>query len=377
VAQQRMVVVGGGVMGLATGCALAAQPEIEVTVLERFQVGHEWASSHGLTRAIRHEYGDAAIYTDMVARSLALWKELARETGHALYTETGVLSLGHADDGHTLPGLDVMREHNLPAERLNAEECRERFPQFRPDEYDVITWNPNGGMLHASECLVALAERLQARGGILCEGAQVTRVEPEGNGGRVTLADGTQLTADRVIVTAGPWIHDVLPELALPVRPTRQQVCYFSNPPDPEMFAVGRFPVFLVGMNQYGFPLHGPGWIKVGLHAFGETADPNAGYDPDMREVEAVREFLRRVIPDAAEARLELVDRCMYDVTPDEDFILDVYPGGNGVIIGSGFSGHGFKFGILIGELLAALARGDESPVPMERFRLDRFTGRS
>ena len=376
-AQQRMVVVGGGVMGLATGCALAAQPEIEVTVLERFQVGHEWASSHGLTRAIRHEYGSAAIYTDMVAQSLALWKELARETGHTLYTETGVLSLGHTNDGHTLPGLDVMRARNLPAERLTAEECRERFPQFRPDEYDAITWNPVGGMLHASECLVALAERLQARGGILREGAQVTRVEPEGNGGRVTLADGTQLTADRVIVTAGPWVHDVLPELALPVRPTRQQVCYFSNPPDPEMFAVGRFPVFLVGMNQYGFPLHGPGWIKVGLHAFGEMADPNAGYDPDMREVEAVREFLRRVIPDAAEARLELVDRCMYDVTPDEDFILDVHPGGNGVIIGSGFSGHGFKFGILIGELLAALARGVESPVPMERFQLNRFTGRS
>ncbi|HEX5547023.1 MAG TPA: FAD-dependent oxidoreductase, partial [Ktedonobacterales bacterium] len=178
-----------------------------------------------------------------------------------------------------------------------------------------------------------------------------------------------------VIVAAGPWVHDVLPGLASPVRPTRQQVCYFSNLPDPEMFAVGRFPVFLVGMNQYGFPLHGPGWIKVGLHAFGETADPNAGYDPDMEEVEAVRNFLRRVIPDAAEAKLELVDRCMYDVTPDEDFILDRHPGGNGVIIGSGFSGHGFKFGILIGELLAALARGDESPVSMERFRLDRFSG--
>lgn len=376
-AQQRMVVVGGGVMGLATGCALAALPEIEVTVLERFQVGHEWASSHGLTRAIRHEYGDAAIYTDMVARSLALWKDLARETGRTLYTETGVLSLGHADDGHTLPGLDVMRARDLPAERLTAAECRERFPQFRPDEYDAITWNPVGGMLHASECLVALSERLQARGGILREGAQVMRVEPEGAGGRVTLVGGTQLTADRVIVTAGPWVHDVLPELALPVRPTRQQVCYFSGLPDPAMFAVGRFPVFLVGMNQYGFPLHGPGWIKVGLHAFGETADPNAGYDSDMREVEEVRDFLRRVIPDAAEATLELVDRCMYDVTPDEDFILDSHPGGSGVIIGSGFSGHGFKFGILIGELLAALARGVESPVPMERFRLDRFTARS
>ena len=376
-AQQRIVVVGGGVMGLAAGCALAALPEIEVTVLERFQVGHEWASSHGLTRAIRHEYGDAAIYTDMVARSLALWKDLARETGRTLYTETGVLSLGHVDDGHTLPGLDVMRARDLPAARLTVAECRERFPQFRPDEYDAITWNPVGGMLHASECLVALSERLQARGGILREGAQVMRVEPEGAGGRVTLVGGTQLTADRVIVTAGPWVHDVLPELALPVRPTRQQVCYFSGLPDPAMFAVGRFPVFLVGMNQYGFPLHGPGWIKVGLHAFGETADPNAGYDSDMREVEEVRDFLRRVIPDAAEATLELVDRCMYDVTPDEDFILDSHPAGSGVIIGGGFSGHGFKFGILIGELLAALARGVESPVPMERFRLDRFTARS
>ncbi len=113
------MIVGGGVMGLATGCALAAQPDIEVTVLERFQVGHDWASSHGLTRAIRHEYGDAAIYTEMVAQSLPLWDALARETGRTLYTETGVLTLGHADDGHTLPGLDVMRARGLPAQSFD------------------------------------------------------------------------------------------------------------------------------------------------------------------------------------------------------------------------------------------------------------------
>ena len=100
----------------------------------------------------------------------------------------------------------------------------------------------------------------------------------------------------------------------------------------------------------------------------GETANPDAGYEPDMQEVEAVRGFLRRVIPDAAAATLAGVDRCMYDVTPDEDFILDAHPGGNGVIIGSGFSGHGFKFGILIGEMLAALARGEPSPDPAGAF---------
>ena len=372
-AQRRMVVVGGGVMGLATGCALAAQPDVAVTVLERFQVGHDWASSHGLTRAIRHEYGDAALYTEMVARSLPLWDELARETGRTLYTETGVLTLGHADDGHTLPGLDVMRAQGLPAERLTGDACRARFPQFRPDDYDAITWNPTGGMLHASECLAALAERLQARGGVLREGARVTRVEPQGDGGRVTLADGAEITADRVVVTAGPWVHDVLPGLRLPVRPTRQQVCYFGDLPRPELFAPERFPVFLVGMNQYGFPLQGPGWFKIGLHTFGETANPNAGYEADEAQVEAVRDFLRRVIPDAAAGRLALVDRCMYDVTPDEDFILDAHPGGAGVILGSGFSGHGFKFGVLIGELLAALALGEAPSVPMERFRLSRF----
>ena len=372
-AQRRMVVVGGGVMGLATGCALAAQPDVAVTVLERFQVGHDWASSHGLTRAIRHEYGDAALYTEMVARSLPLWADLARETGRTLYTETGVLTLGHADDGHTLPGLDVMRAQGLPAERLTGDACRARFPQFRPDDYDAITWNPTGGMLHASECLAALAERLQARGGVLREGARVTRVEPQGDGGRVTLADGAEITADRVIVTAGPWVHDVLPGLRLPVRPTRQQVCYFGDLPRPELFAPERFPVFLVGMNQYGFPLQGPGWFKIGLHSFGETADPNAGYEADEAQVEAVRDFLRRVIPDAAAGRLALVDRCMYDVTPDEDCILDAHPGGAGVILGSGFSGHGFKFGVLIGEVLAALALGEAPSVPMERFRLSRF----
>ncbi|HEU5348187.1 MAG TPA: N-methyl-L-tryptophan oxidase [Ktedonobacterales bacterium] len=372
-AQQRIAIVGGGVMGLATGCALAAQPDIEVTVFERFRIGHDWASSHGLTRAIRHEYGNAAIYTEMVARSLPLWEELVRETGRMLYTETGVLTLGHADDGHTLPGFDVMRAHGLHVLRLTPGECREHFPQFRPEDYDAITWNPTGGMLHASECLAALVQRLQARGGILREDAQVIRVEPEGSGGRVTLADGTQLAADRVIVTAGPWVHDVLPGLDLPVRPTRQQVCYFSDLPAPEMFAVGRFPVFLVGMNHYGFPLQGPDWFKIGLHAFGETANPNTGYEPNEQEVEAVRDFLRHVIPEAAAATLALVDRCMYDVTPDEDFILDTHPGGSGIIIGTGFSGHGFKFGILIGEMLAALARGVPSPVPMGRFRLSRF----
>ncbi|MDE3230297.1 MAG: N-methyl-L-tryptophan oxidase [Chloroflexota bacterium] len=380
----KVIVVGGGVMGLAAGCALAGHGA-DVTVLERYTVGHAWASSHGLSRAIRHEYGPHPIYTQMVARSLTLWDELARETGRRLYAETGVLTLGQEDDDQTLAGLDVMRAEGLPAERLTQAECVARFPQFRPDDYSAIIWNPRGGMLYASECLAALAERLAARGGRLREGARVTRVEQAGAGARVTrveqagagarvtLADGETLTADRVVVTAGPWLADALAGLwQPPIRATRQQVCYFSGA-DPAAFGVGAFPVFLAEMTCYGFPLQGSGWLKVASHVIGASVDPDAGYVPDDAEIAFVRDFLRRVIPGAAGLELASVDRCMYDMSPDEDFILDHLPGANAVILGAGFSGHGFKFGVLIGELLAALALDQPPEFSLERFRASRF----
>jgi len=139
-----VLVVGGGVMGVATGAALAGRGA-EVTVLERYSLAHDWASSHGLSRAIRHEYGPAAIYTEMVTRSFALWEELARETRRHLYTETGVLTLGQPNDGHTLPGYEAMRAAGLPVERLTAEECAARFPSSAPPRSARSTTTPAAG----------------------------------------------------------------------------------------------------------------------------------------------------------------------------------------------------------------------------------------
>ncbi|HEX9056163.1 MAG TPA: N-methyl-L-tryptophan oxidase [Ktedonobacterales bacterium] len=371
-ASGHVIVVGGGVMGLAAGCALARRGA-RTTVLERFAVAHKRGSSHGLTRAIRHEYGSAAIYTAMVARSLALWDDLARETGRHLYTQTGILTLGQEDDGHTLPGLETMRAAGLPVERLTAEACARRFPQFVPAGYDAITYNPTGGMLHADECLFALADRLRALGGELREGAPVERIEESGAGAMVWLVGGERLAADRVVVTVGPWIHDLLPELQLPVRPTHQQVLYLGGLPA-ERFGAGAFPVFLAEMEYYGFPLQGQGWLKVASHIFGPTHDPNTPQTIDPEEVERVRAWVRRVIPEAGEAPLVGTDTCMYDLVADEDFILDHHPTLPHIVIGSGFSGHGFKFGVLIGDVLAALALDETPEWPLERFRLARFT---
>jgi len=120
--------------------------------------------------------------------------------------------------------------------------------------------------------------------------------------------------------------------------------------------------------------MYGEIGFKIGEHIFGDTVDPNVPYSSSPEEVERVRSFLRKVIPAAADAPLASTDRCMYDVTPDEDFILDRVPSAPGIIIGSGFSGHGFKFGPLIGELLAALALDQIPSVPLDRFRLSRFS---
>ena len=367
----RVVVVGGGVMGLGTACALVRRGA-SVTVLESFAVAHERGSSHGLTRAIRHEYGPHGIYTDMVARSFDLWNDLQSGATQTLYTETGVLTLGHEDDGHTLPGYEVMRERGLPVELLTPAECKRRFPQFSPEHYAVATFNPRGGMLHASDCLHALADRLRSEGGTLREHAAVRAIDPEPEGIHVTIENGETLVADRVVVTVGPWIHDLLPDLRLPVRPTHQQVLYLGGLPS-DRFGVGAFPTFLASMEYYGFPLQGSGWLKVASHVFGPTQNPNEPQRVNADEVRRVRDWVARTIPEAAEAPLAATDLCMYDLVADEDFILDRHPADQRIVIGSGFSGHGFKFGPLIGELLAALTLGDEPVFPLDRFSLSRL----
>lgn len=372
--QASVVIVGGGVMGLATGYGLA-QRNIRVTVLERQTIGHAWASSHGLTRVIRHEYGPHTIYTRMVAHSLAMWRQLEVASGQHLYTETGVLQLGWEEDGETLAGLEVMQAEGLPAARLTPRETSERFPQFVADEFTAISYNPRGGMLHVSECLGALAAGIRARGGEIFELARVTGVDTLNGQGRVTLSDGSQLSADRVVVTPGPWISDVLPDLRLPVRVLRQQVCYFSGLPA-AAFGVGAFPVFLTPAFEtpevYGLPLQGPGWWKIAAGGVTET-DPNVPYPPDESNVAAVRDYMARVLPASTAGTLALVDRCMIDMTPDQHYILDTHPAYPEVIVGSGFSGHGFKMGILVGELLAALALGQTPLVPLDTFRLSRW----
>ncbi len=376
--QQRFIIVGAGIIGLSTAYALLSQGMRHVTVLEQEAVDHQRCSSHGFSRLLRFEYGVDFFYPRMVDLSLQRWKTLQSKAGRTLYTPTGLLMLGTADDQSTQPGHLILREMGMPTEQISEAQCRERFPQFATHGYDIFTYNSQAGVLHASTCLHTLKDLVIDLGGEIYESCRVSHLRSEGEHQPVhlELGSGDELTAERVVLATGGWVHNLLPHLQLPVRLTRQYLLYFAGLP-PSIYSAGACPAFIVD-DLYGFPIHQGcnGWVKASSHSFGKTVNPDEVSPPDEQVIAQVKRKLCKLLPDLRHAELACVNSCMYDVTPDEDFILDSTPGDPRIIFATGMSGHAFKFGILLGELLASMVRDTEPVVPLERFRLGRFAER-
>lgn len=375
VGQQRIAIIGAGIVGLSTAYALLKQGKRPVTLLEQVAVDHAGSTSHGFSRLLRFEYGSDALYAGMVQMSLERWKELAVVSGRALYTPTGVLVVGSQEDGFTCASYEVARELGLPVEYLTAKECNRRFPQFTVQPHNTITFSAEGGILRASSCLQTLRSLVLAMGGEIVEASRVLRIlygdacQPL----QLVLGSGQRLATDRVLVAAGPWLHSLLPEVELPVRITRQYLLYFAGLPVAS-YGAGAFPAFLTN-NLYGFPIHRGcnGWVKAASHDFGYPVSPDDRTPPDQAVIERIRGQLAAVLPALRNAPLARIDPCVYDVSPDEHFILDRLPADPRIILATGLSGHGFKFGLLLGELLSSLLCDTQPVVPMERFGLARF----
>jgi monomeric sarcosine oxidase len=377
--QQHVVIVGAGIIGLSTAYALLKQGLKRVTILEQYSVDHALSTSRGMSRLLRFEYGTDLFYSQLVRLALARWRELEYVTKRTLYTRTGLLSLGNEGDNVTLPGHLALREMGVASEILSRRDCNERFPQFHIQPYDLFTYSREGGILHASYCLRTLKELVLAMGGRLCESCSVTGWS--GDGGvhqplRLRLHSGDECEADRVVLAIGPWAHRLLGRLQLPVRVTRQYLLYFANVPS-TLFNLHTFPAFMAD-DLYGFPLHstgcGPDLFKAASHAFGDNViDLDGTPVIDEQVITTVTAQLKKLLPDLRSADLAHVDACMYDVSADENFILDYLPWDPRIIFASGLSGHAFKFGLLLGELLGNMVCATESIVPLERFSLARF----
>jgi glycine/D-amino acid oxidase-like deaminating enzyme len=320
-----------------------------------------------------------------VRLSLQRWKQLERRSHRTLYTQSGLLVLGSENDNFALPSYQVMQDLDLPSEYLSRHQCTQRFPQFALHTTDFLTYNTQGGILYASQCLQTLRDLIIDMGGHIYESCRVTHIESEskfrppriycntGNG-----STRHEFTAERVVLATGPWVHRLLADLHLPVRLTRQYLLYFAGLPI-SSFGIDTFPAFITN-DLYGLPMHnmangkGTPWLKAASHAFGTPIDPNGIQPPDERVVAGIARRLRELLPSLHQAQLARVDACMYDVTPDEDFILDCLPYNPRIIFATGLSGHGFKFGLLLGEILSSMIRETTPPVALERFRLARFS---
>lgn len=373
--QPQIVIIGAGIVGLATAYALLEQKMHDVLVLEQAVVNHTRAASASISRLLRFEYEGDLLYPRMVKRSLELWHELERYTQKTLYTPTGLLNLGNEENGVARDQI-IARGLGLASERLSTVGCRQRFPQFDTRDCELLTYNPEGGILHASTCLHTLKRAILDLGGRISEGCRVTQLIHENRGRpiRLRLATGEEMTAERVVIAAGPWVHRLLGELRIPVELTRQYLLYFAGLM-PTSFGLGVFPAF-IKQDLYGFPIHkgSHGWLKAASHCFGRLTEPDAAISIEERVIAQTMKDLRDLLPALRTAELAHVETCIYDVSPDEDFILDALPDDPRIVFATGLSGHGFKFGPLLGRLLSSMVRETPPEVPLGRFRLTRFS---
>lgn len=368
-----VVIVGAGVMGSATAYWLSRAGK-RVALLDKYSPGHVRASSADESRMVRYQYRGQTLYTEMVAASVELWKEFDRRMGTGFYREQGALALqAQPDNAPFMEGYEGLLELGYEPVWLDGNEVRRRYPQFTNIDSGYLL-DDLGGYVAAGPVTQALAQAAADLGADLRTGAEVTELQATGR--RITRAitrDGRTLEAEVFVIAAGPWTPKLLPELSIPIRSTAERLHYLT-PPDPDAYSYPRLPPFFVmDTSFYGFPVHWRGCVKVADDTIGATFDPDRDREHDDPEALAkLRDFLRRHMPELSAAEVVYSKTCTYSMTPDTDFVIDHLPDRENAIVAAGFSGHGFKFGILIGQILTDLAMHGRTRWDLSRFRLDR-----
>jgi glycine/D-amino acid oxidase-like deaminating enzyme len=368
-------VAGAGAFGGWTALHLR-RTGARVILADAWGPGNSRSSSGGETRIIRGTYGPDQPYTHLTARAFALWHEHTQRWGKKLFQRTGVLWLVRGDGVYERASLAVLREAGIPAEEISPAEVARRYPQMNPEGVKWAILEPESGLLYARQACQAVAEAFETEGGEL-RLAAVARLEISGGElRRVHFSDGTSLTADAYVFACGPWLGSLFPDVIGDlVRPTRQDVVFFGTPAGDTRFTEKQLPVWLDRGERIYYGIPGNQWrgFKVADDTRGEAFDPTNGERTVAPEfVARVREFLALRFPALQHAPLVETRVCQYENTPDYHFIVDQHPAaGNCWLVGGG-SGHGFKHGPALGEMVAAAVSQGKTPDPF--FRLSRFT---
>ena len=366
----KIAVIGIGGTGSAA-LRFLARAGHEATGFEQFELGHARGSSHGESRIIRYTYPDA-LYTQLMGDAYPLWADLERESEQELFVRCGGLYCGPADNAKVVSTENSLLQNNLPYEKWDAAQMRERVPGLHLRPHEIALFQRESGFLRAGDCVLANTRLAQRHGATIHQNTPVCAIEQHGAQVLVRTENDEQLF-DRAIVTAGAWMNSLLAHLALSLQVTRQQVVYLGAARHAEQFAPQNFPVWIDAAElYYGFPSDGRiEGVKFAAHARGVEADPDdeRGTVDDDYLARAI-EYAQMRMPDLS-SEVTHSNVCLYTNTVNEDFIFDRAPDAPNVWLVSGCSGHGFKFTVLLGRIAATLATDGEYPRDISRFALE------
>jgi sarcosine oxidase len=370
-----VIVVGLGAMG-SSSCWHLAGRGARVLGLEQYDIPHGLGSSTGFSRMIRMAYYEHLDYVPLLRRAYELWAQLEHESAQKLLHLTGGLYLGMPASELIDGSLRAAQQHGLPYETLSHGQLSQRFPQFRVPEEWMALLEPNAGFLLPEKVIAAFAEQALRRGAELHGREPVIDWTADAQG--VTVRTSREVYhAGHLIFCGGAWSGRLMSDVGVPLRVTRQ-VMGWVWPREPQRFALGEFPAWAIGNADgslhYGFPMmpDNPGF-KISHHAPGQATEPDrVARDPLPGDEESFRSALREYIP-SADGPLLSLRTCLYTNSPDQHFIIDRHPLHANVALACGFSGHGFKFASVVGQILADMALNGKTELPAEFLKLSRF----
>jgi sarcosine oxidase len=373
-----VIVVGLGAMGSSTAYHLAKRGA-KVLGLEAFTPAHEKGSSHGESRIIRQAYFEDPAYVPLVLRAYELWDQLEAESNEDLLNITGGVAIGPLQGGLITGCLKSAERYGLEHDLFDANEMKRRFPQFALAEDEVAFYEQKAGYLRPEECIRQHLRLASKRGADLRFEEPVLSWTASESGDGVSIVTGKETyQAKSLVISVGPWTNEFVTSLPVSLTVSRRVMFWFNPTTQHSAFDKRVFPIFIWEPEQgplfYGFPrTNVAGDPKVAIHSGDEDCTPSTiDRSIHSRDIAAIRSAIQFRIP-ALNGEVSHAVTCMYTMTPDKHFIIDAHPRHPQVSIAAGFSGHGFKFSSVVGEILSDLAMTKNTSGDIALFSGSRF----
>ncbi|MGM8211983.1 N-methyl-L-tryptophan oxidase [Virgibacillus sp. W0430] len=370
-----VIIIGAGSVGMAAGYYLSKQNK-HVVLIDSNDPPHEKGSHHGATRIIRHAYGEGASYVPMALRAQKLWEELEKESKRTLFYRTGVLNIGPSESSFIQNVIKSAKQYQLHVEQLSAKEIRTKWKGFTIPSHLIGCYEPQSGVLMSEACVMAYKKQAMKNGAIFLKNTNVRSINTQSELIKVQTNQQT-IQGEQLIITAGKGTNDILSMIGekLPLQPMRKTFSWFHA--KEELYKAGRFPAWtydLDGETYYCFPSIEKSGLKIGRHDGGIPVSSKAELEPYgtyREDYEDVSKLLQMIVEEPMEHDKGKV--CTYTNTPDGHFIIDKLKNHKNVFVSCGFSGHGFKFSSVVGEILSKMATASPIELNIKDFAIERF----